>query len=134
MAISFNQLKFYRKQAGYTQEQIAEKIGVSRQAVAKWESGESMPDIESCIRLADFYGTTVDLLVRDLNLPEDVTAGKHVFGMCRMNDKGQITLPPECRRGFHLDSGDMILVLGDEARGIALVKMGRLPFGGKEKE
>ena len=134
MAISFNQLKFYRKQAGYTQEQIAEKIGVSRQAVAKWESGESMPDIESCIRLADFYGTTVDLLVRDLNLPEDVTAGKHVFGMCRMNDKGQITLPPECRRVFHLDSGDMILVLGDEARGIALVKMGRLPFGGKEKE
>ncbi len=134
MAISFNQLKFYRKQAGYTQEQIAEKIGVSRQAVAKWESGESMPDIESCIRLADFYGTTVDLLVRDLNLPEDVTAGKHVFGMCRMNDKGQITLPPECRRVFHLDSGDMILVLGDEARGIALIKMGRLPFGGKEKE
>ncbi len=134
MAISFNQLKFYRKQAGYTQEQIAEKIGVSRQAVAKWESGESMPDIESCIRLADFYGTTVDLLVRDLNLPEDVTAGKHVFGMCRMNDKGQITLPPECRRVFHLDSGEMILVLGDEARGIALVKMGRLPFGGKEKE
>ncbi len=134
MAISFNQLKFYRKQAGYTQEQIAEKIGVSRQAVAKWESGESMPDIESCIRLADFYGTTVDLLVRDLNLPEDVTAGKHVFGMCRMNDKGQITLPPECRKVFHLDSGDMILVLGDEARGIALIKMGRLPFGGKEKE
>ena len=134
MAISFNQLKFYRKQAGYTQEQIAEKIGVSRQAVAKWESGESMPDIESCIRLADFYGTTVDLLVRDLNLPEDVTAGKHVFGMCRMNDKGQITLPPECRKVFHLDTGDMILVLGDEARGIALVKMGRLPFGGKEKE
>ncbi|MBR3099199.1 MAG: helix-turn-helix domain-containing protein [Clostridia bacterium] len=134
MAISFNQLKFYRKQAGYTQEQIAEKIGVSRQAVAKWESGESMPDIESCIRLADFYGTTVDLLVRDLNLPEDVTAGKHVFGMCRMNDKGQITLPPECRKVFHLDTGDMILVLGDEARGIALIKMGRLPFGGKEKE
>ena len=134
MAISFNQLKFYRKQAGYTQEQIAEKIGISRQAVAKWESGESMPDIESCIRLADFYGTTVDLLVRDLNLPEDVTAGKHVFGMCRMNDKGQITLPPECRKVFHLDTGDMILVLGDEARGIALVKMGRLPFGGKEKE
>ena len=134
MAISFNQLKFYRKQAGYTQEQIAEKIGVSRQAVAKWESGESMPDIESCIRLADFYGTTVDLLVRDLNLPEDVTAGKHVLGMCRMNDKGQITLPPECRKVFHLDTGDMILVLGDEARGIALIKMGRLPFGGKEKE
>ena len=134
MAISFNQLKFYRKQAGYTQEQIAEKIGVSRQAVAKWESGESMPDIESCIRLADFYGTTVDLLVRDLNLPEDVTAGKHVFGMCRMNDKGQITLPPECRKVFHLDTGDMILVLGDEAWGIALIKMGRLPFGGKEKE
>ncbi len=51
-----------------------------------------------------------------------------------MNDKGQITLPPECRKVFHLDSGDMILVLGDEARGIALIKMGRLPFGGKEKE
>ena len=37
---------------GYSQEEIAEKIGISRQAYAKWESGATVPDIEKCMRLA----------------------------------------------------------------------------------
>ncbi len=58
MGIQFSKLKIYRKQYGFTQEDIAGKLGVSRQAVAKWERGESLPDIESCIKLADLYEIT----------------------------------------------------------------------------
>ena len=66
MSIEFNNLKLFRKQNGFTQEEVAEKLNVSRQTVAKWESGETIPDIENCIALADIYGTTVDMLVRNL--------------------------------------------------------------------
>ncbi|MGN1084423.1 MAG: helix-turn-helix transcriptional regulator, partial [Lachnospiraceae bacterium] len=66
MSMEFSRLKMFRKQNGYTQEEIAEKLGVSRQAVAKWERGETLPDIENCIKLADLYETTVDMLVRNL--------------------------------------------------------------------
>ena len=53
-----------RNLRGYSQETIAEKIGISRQAYAKWESGATVPDIEKCSLLAELYGTTIDSLVR----------------------------------------------------------------------
>ena len=46
--MKFNEnLKYLRKQAGLTQEQLAEKLSVSRQAITKWESGESLPAVEN---------------------------------------------------------------------------------------
>lgn len=141
MGIEFNNLKLFRKQNGYTQEEIAEKLNVSRQAVAKWESGDTIPDIENCIALADIYGTTVDMLVRKLTGLSDTQDGKkHIFGFSKMNDKGQITLPKKCREVFGLNSGDAILILGDEDKGIALVKLGGMieavsdPTGGKRND
>lgn len=125
MSIEFNNLKILRKQNGLTQEQVAEKLNVSRQAVAKWERGETIPDIENCIALADMYGTTVDILVRNVNKFIDSSDDKkHIFGFSKMNEKGQITLPKKCREVFGLDSGDAILILGDENKGIALIKLG----------
>lgn len=129
MSVDFNRLKMFRRQSGYTQEEIAEKLGVSRQAVAKWERGDTFPDIESCIKLADIYHTTVDLLVRGLESESHSQDGKHIFGLTKINSKGQITLPANCRKTFDLKEGDHILVLGDEDRGIALVKMGGLMDG-----
>ena len=108
-------------------EDIAEKLGVSRQAVAKWERGESVPDVASCLALADIYGTSLDMLVRNMhNEAKSGEDGKHVFGVSKMNDKGQITLPAECRRVFGLKPGDSILILGDEDKGIALVNLGNV--------
>ena len=49
---------------GFSQEAIAEKIGISRQAYAKWETGATIPDIEKCSLLAEVYGTTIDSLVK----------------------------------------------------------------------
>ncbi len=61
----------YRKASGFSQEQVAAKIGVSRQAVSKWECAESSPDTDNLIALAVLYGVTVDeLLFAD---PEEMT-------------------------------------------------------------
>ncbi len=58
-------LYLLRKNKGYTQEELAEKLCVSRQAIAKWESGQSYPDIANLIQISDLMNVTVDYLVRD---------------------------------------------------------------------
>lgn len=122
--MDFNNLKFFRKKNGYTQEQIAERIGVSRQAVAKWEKGEALPDIENIVALADIYGVTIDSLVRNVAAYGGVSPEKqHMFGLVRVNDKGQITLPKQCREIFNINTADTLLILGDEDKGIALIKV-----------
>lgn len=52
-----------RKQGHISQEMLAEEIGVSRQAVAKWEAGESLPDIVKVAALADFFEVSTDYLL-----------------------------------------------------------------------
>lgn len=61
-------IKACRQQSGMSQEKVAELVGVSRQAVTKWETNQSAPSTENLFRLADIFGTTVDLL-----LPEKAT-------------------------------------------------------------
>ncbi len=56
-------LKEQRKRAGLSQEELAELAGVSRQAVTKWESGRAAPSTKHLFRLAEIFGTTVDLLL-----------------------------------------------------------------------
>jgi len=54
-----------RKMNNLTQENFAEELGVSRQAISKWENGTSVPDVQLLLRIADFYNLTLDQLVRD---------------------------------------------------------------------
>ena len=125
MGFDYNNLKLYRKKSGLTQEQIAEELGVSRQAVAKWERGETLPDIENVMALADLFEVSIDSLVRSLAsyAQARVDDKKHLFGITTVNDKGQITLPKQCREVFGIKSGDALLLLGDEDKGIAIVKI-----------
>lgn len=124
MSVIVSRLKLMRSRKGLTQEQVAEQVGVSRQAVAKWEKGETLPDIESCVRLADLFGVPLDALVRGIKENEPREDGKQLFGCVRMNEKGQITLPVQVREAFGLKPGSMVLVLADTEKGIALVNMG----------
>lgn len=55
-----------RKTAGISQEELADKTGVSRQAVSKWESGQSIPDMEKIILLSDYFETTTDYLLKGI--------------------------------------------------------------------
>lgn len=54
-----------RKRCGLSQEELAEKLGVSRQAVSKWESEQSTPELKKIIQMADFFGISTDYLLRD---------------------------------------------------------------------
>lgn len=67
--ITANRLQQLRKMNGYSQDVLAEKLGVSRQAVSKWERAESSPDTDNLISLAKLYGLTLDDL---LNTSQDV--------------------------------------------------------------
>ncbi|MCM1308711.1 MAG: helix-turn-helix domain-containing protein [Butyrivibrio sp.] len=57
-------LKEIRKNEGLSQEQLAEKIGVSRQAITKWETGKGLPDVENMVIIAEIFKTTLDDLLR----------------------------------------------------------------------
>ena len=48
--------------------------------------------------------------------------GKHIFGTTKINDRGQIVIPKKARELFGINSGDALVVLGDEAEGIAIIK------------
>ena len=59
-----------RTQRGMSQDDLAEKMEVSRQSVSKWETAQSTPDLDKIIRLADLFGVSVDELVRDGEAPQ----------------------------------------------------------------
>ncbi len=59
-----------RKQRGLSQEQLAETLGVSRQAVSKWEAGQSVPDIDKIVLICDYFGVTTDYILRNEELPK----------------------------------------------------------------
>ena len=54
-----------RKKNGWTQEDLAQKLGVSRQSVSKWESAGAVPDLKKIIQLADLFGVRTDYLLKD---------------------------------------------------------------------
>lgn len=113
-----------RKLNGYSQEQIAEKIGISRQAYAKWESGATVPDIERAALLAEVYGVTIDGLLRTedvdgLGVLPPAPKGKNIWGSVTLGDRGQIVIPKAARDRFGLKAGDRMIVASDEV-GIAL--------------
>ena len=118
-------LVMLRKLHGYSQEEVAEKIDISRQAYAKWETGATVPDIEKCSLLAEVYGTTIDGLVRTepeegVGMIPPAPKGKNIWGSVAINDRGQIVIPKGARDLFGLTGGQRLIVLSDE-NGIALI-------------
>lgn len=113
-----------RKLGGLSQEEVAEKIGVSRQALAKWEAGETLPDIEKCLKLAQLYNVSLDDLVNyseeSMGLPIP-PKGKYIFGAVTVGEKGQIVIPKRARELFDIKRGERLILLGDEEQGLALI-------------
>lgn len=115
-----------RKIHNISQEELAEKVGVSRQTMSKYETGESLPDIEKTRLIADAFGVSLDDLV-NYNPEENKGVlippkGKYVFGMVKVGEKGQIVIPARARKIFNIQPGDNLIVLGDEGQGIAIIK------------
>ena len=117
-----------RKLNNMSQEELADKIGVSRQTLSKYETGESVPDIEKCKVIADVFGRSIDDLVSYEKESEENMGlgvppkGKHIFGMVKVGEKGQIVIPAKARKIFDISPGDNLIVLGDEGQGLAIIK------------
>ncbi len=119
-------IRWLRKQDNLSQEDFAERFGVSRQSVAKWESGESTPDLMKCREIAQFYDISIDTLV---SVPLDGSSvkeddGKYIFGMVKVGKDGEIKLPAYALEVFDVKPGHRLMVMGDTSKGgIALAKV-----------
>ena len=112
-----------RKRRNLTQEQLANELNVSRQVIAKWEKGESTPDLKYSMAIANYFGVTLDALVNynSVELGVDIPPkGKHFFGTATVGERGQIVIPKKARDIFNINPGDSVVILGDEERGLAL--------------
>ena len=121
---------------GFSQEEIAERINISRQAYAKWESGATIPDIQKCALLAGVYGVTVDSLLKEekvegLGSIPPAPPGKSIWGTVTVNDRGQIVIPKDAREQYGITGGTRLIVCGDEV-GIALVPVETFEAGMKK--
>ena len=104
-----NRLVELRKKNGYSQEELAEKLGLSRQAVSKWERAESSPDTDNLICLAKLYGVSLDELLNTDQSVEDIAAEKRE----QQDEKGGIWI-----KG---DNGERVVIDDD---GIRVMKDG----------
>lgn len=103
-------LKEIRKNEGLSQEQLAEKIGVSRQAITKWETGKGLPDIENMVIIAEIFKTTLDELLRDSAAKQE--SEKSVFTSETIYDI-------DCEKHFDINIGNasaMILSSGTDEK------------------
>ena len=126
-----------RKINQYSQEYVAGQIGVSRQALAKWENGDSVPDVDKCRNLARLYQVSLDDLVNYSEEKEGIPIppkGKYIFGAVTVGEKGQIVIPKKAREIFHIQAGDTLVVLGDEAQGLALISSEAMVQGMNEMQ
>ena len=119
-------LKLLRYKYGYTLEAIAEIISVSRQSAAKWEAGDTVPDIINCIKLASLYKISLDELVnrplRDA-VSDDFSVEKdRICGVLDISEEGSICIPEAVMQMFDIHCDDKIMLLADKKQGIALVK------------
>ena len=130
-------IKYLRNKLELSQEDLAEKIGVSRQSVAKWENGESLPDIQKCADMAMLFEVSLDAFVMSsidetVEVVEEPAEGRYVFGLVKVGERGQVVIPKHARKVYDIKAGDKLLVLGD-GRGMAFAKINNMPiftFGG----
>lgn len=104
---------------GFSQETVAEKVGVSRQAYAKWEKGDSLPNIDKCNKIAKLYDTTIDALLQTQKSEEIGTIppapkSKNIWGTVTVNNRGQVVIPKGVRDKFKLTNGKGVVVLSDD--------------------
>ena len=66
----YAQIKKYRKSLNLSQEELAEKVYVTRQTISKWELAQSYPDFQRLVLLSDYFGMSLDALVKDVDVQD----------------------------------------------------------------
>ena len=98
-----------RKASGLSQEELAEKIGVSRQAVSKWERGEASPDTDNFIALSEVYGVTLDELIKGKKQSDDIKDAAETDTETETENNGQEhkdKINFSFKNGIHIESED----------------------------
>lgn len=90
-------IKACRQRAGMSQEKVAEVVGVSRQAVTKWEVNQSAPNTENLFKLAEIFGTTVDMLLasEDENKP---SPAEQIYYLYKMEEEKKAALKKQAQK------------------------------------
>lgn len=110
-----------RKKKGWSQEELAEKLDISRQSVSKWESGQSIPDIDKIITLSGLFGVSTDYLLKDELEADGEPAGEIVYE----EDKGVRSVSMEEADGFIKRKRKLALPM---AVGVALCVLSPIPL------
>ena len=130
-------LNKYRKQKGLSQEELAFRLGVSRQSVSKWESGQSTPELERIIEIADLFGISLDELIGHesndyvtVDREELRSVVRHLFTY-EYKSKFKIGNVPlihiNLGRGFRIAKG--IIAIGNIALALGVFSLGGLAIG-----
>lgn len=98
-----------RTQQGLSQLELAERLGVSRQSVSKWETGQSVPDLDKLIKLADLFGITVDELVREGERPQPPRPEPQPPQVVYVRERHSLTSTQ--RAGICVETAGLILAL-----------------------
>ena len=88
MALS-EKLYMLRKKSGLSQEQLAEQLNVSRQAISKWESGQSVPESDKLLSISSYFNVSLDYLMKDDEISENITASEQSEEHSRTGDRHQ---------------------------------------------
>ena len=118
-------LRMLRSYSRYTLEDVAEIIGVSRQTIAKWEAGETYPDIENCVKLSALFKISLDAMVKEpvqILAEEPNDKGQYMFGIVKVGEDGSLPLPEKAKQLMEILPGDRMLLIGDKDQGIAMMK------------
>lgn len=118
-------LRMLRSNSSYTLEDVAEIIGVSRQTIAKWEAGETYPDIENCVKLSALFKVSLDAMVKEpvqILAEEPNDKGQYMFGIVKIGEDGSLPLPEKAKQLMEILPGDRMLLIGDKDQGIAMMK------------
>ncbi len=112
-----------------TQEELAEKMNVSRQTVAKWEAGDSIPDIAKCSVLASIFNLYLDDIA-DMFIDRDDERSMHpknqyFLGISKIENR-TVVLPENAMKMYGFKEGDALLILGNSSQGISLASKNNL--------
>lgn len=131
-----DRIQYLRKTKGMSQEQLADKTGVSRQAVSKWESEQSTPDLEKIIMMSEFFGVTTDYILKGIEPAEDPEQkGREMAGrVLFVSSTAFVAIGLFCAFGGWYEKQSMEVVWGSmviQAVGIAGYFIGKLLAGAK---
>lgn len=115
----YGKIQARRKALGLSQEELAQRMGVSRQSVTKWETGLSAPDLDRLVELADTLGVSLDYLLRDQVELSDVPSepGESIPGEIPSEEKTEKSASPSASSGatarhIALAAGVLLFLIG----------------------